>query len=194
MLELLDQWDQQLFLLINGLHHPWIDPIMLAITSRYHPIPIYILAIGFMLWKYKWKGLWLLITVISTILIANHITAEMMKPFFERFRPCRNLNIKEQIHLLIKCKGTYGMASSHASSSVAMITTLWLLFKNRVNWIRYLYIWVLLVIYSRIYVGVHYPGDVIIGSLVGLAVSFGLVFLYRRLDQKYAISIDHSKH
>jgi len=189
MIELLDQWDQQLFILINGLHHPVLDSGMLIITSRYYPIPLYLLLIIAIIWKYKIKGLWVVVALVAAVLLANHLTSEIMKPMIGRLRPCRNPDLDAHIHLIVVCKSVYGMASSHASNSMALITALWLLMRRHNQYIPYLFIWVILVNYSRIYIGVHYPGDVMVGTLVGALASILVVGLYKRLDQRYAIGI-----
>jgi len=151
MIDFLNELDQSLFLFLNGDYSNFIDQVMLILTSRYYPIPIYILLIVLVIWKYRLKGLWLIITIVMTVLIANHLTSEMMKPFFGRLRPCHDESIQDQVHLLIKCKGLYGFASSHASSTISLVTILWLLFRKNYSWVGWLFIWAILVSYSRVH-------------------------------------------
>jgi len=189
MIEFLDQLDKQLFLLLNGLHHPVLDEIMVALSSRYYPIPIYVFFLFFLIWRFRVKSIWLILTIAAVVLIANHICSEMMKPFFERWRPCQGEALGEQVHLLIRCKGSYGFASSHASTTFGLVTILFLLFRDKFKYVVYLYIWAGLVSYSRIYVGVHYPGDIIVGAAIGVLIAILCYRLYIQADKKYGIGI-----
>jgi undecaprenyl-diphosphatase len=100
-----------------------------------------------------------------------------MKPGFERLRPCQNPNLKEWIHLVGGCGGMYGFASSHAANSFALACCLIKIYSSK-RWLFWsILIWAIIVSYSRIYVGVHYPGDVITGALIGIFISLLLNYL-----------------
>ncbi len=94
-----------------------------------------------------------------------------MKPAFERLRPCHNPRLTDWIHVLGGCGGKYGFASSHASNTFALATGLALVFR-KVRWAGTgIFVWAIIVSYSRIYVGAHYPGDLLAGAFVGIFIS-----------------------
>jgi len=187
--ELLGQLDIELFLGLNRLHNRFFDVIMLAFTNRYYPIPLYIAMVGLIVWKYRLNGLWAILAIGLAVLLANHTTSEIMKPFFGRLRPCYNQNLTDQIHLLVPCGGQWSFASSHASSSFALAAGLWFLLRKTVSWVWVAFIWAGIVSYSRIYVGKHYPADVVAGALVGFLSAWMVYLVYRWLDRKYNLAI-----
>ena len=189
MIEYLDHIDTQLFLALNGVRNSFFDTVMVGLTNRYFPTPIYLMLIGIIIWKYRWNGFWALLAIVISVLIANHITAEIMKPLFERLRPCYNPAIADRIHLLVPCEGKWSFASSHASSTFGLASALWFLFRKKISWVWVTFIWSSLVSYSRIYVGKHYPADVIVGALVGFLSAWLVYYFYLKLDRKYSIAI-----
>lgn len=189
MIEILDRLDTDLFNTLNGLHNSFFDAIMVVLTNGLYPIPIYILLIVLIIWKYGKNGIWATLAIGLAVLLANHITSEIMKPFFERLRPCYNPDLDSTIHLLVPCGGKWSFASSHASSTFSLATALWLLFRKKISWVWIAFVWSSLVSYSRIYVGKHYPGDVLVGAAVGFISGWLIYQLYLWLDRKYTIAI-----
>ncbi|MEM6765248.1 MAG: phosphatase PAP2 family protein [Bacteroidota bacterium] len=174
MLETLLDIDKQLFILINSAHHPWVDTLMYLVSTKTFWIPAYAILLWFM---YKQKGLvptlWLLVGVAIAITIADQFTSSFMKPFFERFRPCRPENNWDYLVHLVnnKCGGKYGFASSHAANFFALATLMSQVFqKSRLSWGFFGV--AALVAYSRVYLGVHFPGDVLVGGIVGICAGF----------------------
>lgn len=168
MLDALITADQQLFLLLNDLHQPWLDPIMNWITGRKEWIPFYALLFGWIFWKYRWQGLWVAFFIGITIGLADQFASTFCKPFFGRLRPCHEPNIAAAVHLVHGCGGKYGFISSHAANTFGLAAFLSLVGGKEVKWLRWIFLWAAVVSYSRIYVGVHYPADIIIGGLSGI--------------------------
>jgi len=177
MLEKLMQTDQQALLWLNSHHSPVWDSIMFHISGRPEWIPFYAVILGFLTWKYRWKTLWILLAVIILITLSDQF-ANLLKSGVQRPRPCKDPEIRHLVHLVNNyCGGAFGFVSGHAANSFALATLVSLLFRR--CWVTSgMLVWAAIVSYSRIYLGVHYPGDVlggaVLGALLGLAVYYGV--------------------
>jgi undecaprenyl-diphosphatase len=173
MIEQLISLDTELFFLINGFHTPFLDLIMHWLSDRYIWIPMYLFVI-FTIYKSNNKNWWaILLVIIISVGFADFFTSGLMKPFFERLRPCHVAFLSEKIHLNGNCGGKYGFASSHAANSFALATSYFLFFgKKNQNLSIFLFIWAILVSFSRIYNGVHYPLDITVGAFIGSFISY----------------------
>ena len=158
--------DYELFSAINGLHSGPLDSFMEAISSRVTAIPMYVLMALFLYKKYQSKFWWILGTLILLILISDQVSVAV-KFTVERLRPCHDPLLSSTIHLVKnKCGGQFGFYSSHASNTAALSIFLLQFTRNKI--VHYILItWVILVGYSRIYLGAHFPGDIISGWIAG---------------------------
>jgi undecaprenyl-diphosphatase len=110
-----------------------------------------------------------------------------MKPFFKRLRPSRDPALKELVHTVNGYKnGKYGFASRHAANTMGIAFFFWLLFANRYRWIWILFIWATVVSYSRIYLGVHFPGDILVGMLIGILSGYFCFSLNKKLESGFS--------
>ena len=179
MLQTLDNLDERLFLYLNGLHTEWLDTLMYWITLKYTWFPVYFLLILVVIRKYRTRGLMMCLGMVLAVGISDQITSGWMKPFFERLRPCHVADIQAVVHTVAGCGGRFGFASSHASTTFGLATTVWLMLRSWSPYFGWAFAWAATVAYSRIYVGVHYPLDIITGGVIGCTVGWLVYQLYR---------------
>lgn len=174
MLETLNNWDTQLFLFLNGMHSPFWDGIMAWVSAKMNWIPLYVLITAYLVYKYRWKSLWIILGAAILITMSDQASVKLFKEQFERLRPCKQEHLAQLVHLVNgRCGGMYGFVSSHAANhfAVALYTALWV--RNRWYWIAIM-LWAAVISYSRIYLGVHFPGDIIGGTALGLLLAWGV--------------------
>jgi undecaprenyl-diphosphatase len=181
MLDELNRIDQQAFLWLNGQHSPFWDTIMFHVSSKPEWIPLYVIILGLIIWKYRWKSLWLILAAVLLITLSDQF-ANLLKAAVRRIRPCKDPEIGYLVHLVRDyCSGLYGFVSGHAANSFALATFVSLLFRR--TWVTAgMVFWAALLSYSRIYMGVHYPGDVIAGAILGAVLGYGIILILRFLD------------
>lgn len=184
MIEFLESIDRSLLLSINGWNSPFFDQLMWFISGKASWVPLYLILLFFIIKKerqYWWLafiGLGLAIT------LADQISVKAFKEVFERYRPSHNLELKGLLHHVKGyLGGTYGFVSSHAANTFAIAGFLFLFYKNRTASIALL-LWAALVSYSRVYLGVHYPSDVVCGGLLGLTAGVLMHALYNKVILK----------
>lgn len=187
MVEYLNQIDTQLFLFLNSINSPFWDTVMWHISGKLTWAPLYLTIIYFIFRKYRWKTLWILIAIAVVVTLADQISVHFFKNVFERLRPCHNPELRELVHLVnSKCGGQFGFVSSHAANTFGVAMFLLNLF--RLKWFSIsILLWAAVVSYSRIYLGVHYPGDVLVGSLLGVIVGWIVWKLYSFLTAKIKV-------
>lgn len=171
MLEKVKSLDESLFLWLNSFHYEFLDSLMLLITHRLTWIPFYVMMLVYLYQNIKKQKILTILTIILAVGLADYVTSGLMKPYFMRPRPCYNPNFTAFIHVPGKCGGQFGFASSHAANSFALFTALFLRLGWHNNWTKFTLIWAVVVSYSRIYVGVHYPADILVGMLVGFVIA-----------------------
>jgi len=130
-------------------------------------IPLYGL-IAFVLYKkYGNKILWLGLLTVVTIILSDQ-TSGIFKHFVHRLRPCNNTELADTIHRVVECGVGFSFVSAHAANHFAIATFLSFLMGGNKKWIAFLYLWASAIAFSQVYVGVHYPGDVFGGAVVGI--------------------------
>jgi undecaprenyl-diphosphatase len=180
---MLERLDQQLFLFLNSFNSPFWDQVMSVISGVITWVPLYLAILIVLGFKYKRKFFILILIIIIAVTLSDQVSV-LIKNGVHRLRPCHEPSLEGLVHLVKGyCGGKYGFVSSHASNSF-MVATFSLLMIRR-KWFSYsMIIWALIVGYSRIYLGVHYPIDVICGSLLGILVGWGVYKLYEVTDRK----------
>ncbi len=184
MLEQLLHIDTEILLAINGWHAPWADTLMWIISAKATWIPLYLLLVGLLVWRYRKPAMtnvkWLqrvpvcvvMITVIGLAVgAADFIASGILKDLVARPRPTRVPELGGVLHLVRGYRsGQYGFVSSHAANTMAVALLFSLIWRNKIATVG-LMLWVAANCYSRMYLGVHYPLDILGGLMVGALVA-----------------------
>jgi len=175
--------DQNIFLFLNSLHSPFFDTVMWILSLKTVWIPLYLAIIWMVINKYG-KGAWTPLLLIPLLVLIDDQGSSFLKNLTERPRPCHEPALAGMVHTVNGyCPGMYGFVSGHAANSFGVAAfTAPLLKKRWYSW--FIFIWAALVSYSRLYLGVHYPGDIIGGVILGLIAGFGLAWAAKEINQK----------
>ena len=164
--------DTDLFLYLNGLHANWLDKVMIAVTQMWVWAPLYLLLIYWTVKQYGKRCWWVFLAVGVVVLCSDQLSAHVCKPFFQRLRPCYNPDLQDLIYLPKgMAGGRFGFVSSHAANTFAVAAFLTPVLRNYRPWLGIvLYLWAFISSYSRIYLGFHYPGDILCGAILGILI------------------------
>lgn len=179
--------DKKIFLFLNGLNHPHLDPVMFYTTKTFFWMPLYLFLIFLIFKNYKQDGWFILIGAAITIVLTDQITTSLMKPYFARLRPSQDPSLIGLVHLVNGYKGgLFGFASSHAANTFGTAIFIWLVLKSFYKGVGWIFIWAAFMTYTRIYLGVHFPGDIIVGSIIGLCCGWIAFRISKWLIERYS--------
>lgn len=180
-MEQLLELDKTLTLEINGCHSPFFDAFFYTYTKTAVWIPLLLLLFVLIYKQWRTQGLWIILFIGLSILLSDQISSSIIKPLVARLRPTHDPDMSPLIHTVNNYRsGLYGFLSSHAANTFAVVTLLTLVFK-RTGFAIAFYLWAFFTAYSRVYLGVHFAGDVfcgaILGSFIGLLLYYALVYI-----------------
>lgn len=185
MFETLENIDRSLFLKLNGFHNEVLDAVIPVLTYFPSWTPVFLLVLLFLVRKYK-KRAWLFVVIFPLMILFSDQGANLVKKSVKRYRPTHNNEISMQVHTVDGYKGGhYGFVSGHAANSFALSVMVILLFPAMSKWLKLVcIIWALLICYTRIYLGVHYPSDLFVGACIGILSALVMYRLFKELDKK----------
>jgi len=181
VIETILQWDKELYLLINSWNSPLLNSVMVVISGQIIWFPF---IIGFLYYGFKnldRKSFYLFALFLALGIYAADMTSSyLLKNHFLRFRPCKVPELRSIINRFgQKCGGKYGFVSSHASNSFFLVAFSVFALELKSKWKHALWILPIMVSYSRLYLGVHYPSDVTGGAIVGIGWAWCLTFYFK---------------
>ena len=182
-MDTLKQIDQSLLLFLNSFHNSFWDKAVTIFTSVEIWIPFYLLIIYFIVKTYKRNSIYILIMIGLSIVLSDQF-ANVIKNFVERLRPTQDPILGSIVHNVYNRGGAFGFFSAHAANTFTLAIISAKLFKNQIYTIL-IFIWAILVSYTRIYIGLHYPGDILAGWIWGFLAGWAFYLLMVRMQKRY---------
>jgi membrane-associated phospholipid phosphatase len=180
-MEQLIEFDKHLFYLINGVwNNALFDTILPPIRNKYFWAPLYMFIVGFSLINYKKNGFYIILGILLTFVLSDLLSSSIIKPLYGRLRPCNDLTMVDNVRLLVNCGSGFSFTSSHATNHFAISWFMIIVFMRPYKWVLPVgLIWAAAVSYAQVYVGVHFPADIMGGSIVGSLIGLltGMTFV-----------------
>lgn len=179
------QEDKELFLVLNNWGSQPFDQFWILVSDKWIWIPMYIIFLYFLYKNYSFKVLLYILLFVAIGVTASDQLASIFKHGIARLRPCHDAELYNKMRI-VKCGGQYGFYSAHASSTFFLATYLTILLRKNIKWIPYfLFFWAVVVSYSRIYLGYHFPMDVIVGASMGFLLGgFFATLVYKIINRQ----------
>ena len=176
MTETLHRLNADLLLFFNSYHQEWCDNFMLLFTDRFTWIPLYVFIVGIIIHCYGWRRAPIIfVGVALTITLADQLCASVLRPMFKELRPSNPENPLSEFVTVVNGYrgGRYGFPSCHAANTFALTAFLYVIIPKR-KFLVFTLVWALMNCYSRMYLGVHYPGDILAGAAIGSVIGYGV--------------------
>lgn len=187
MLEFIKNIDLEFFLFLNGLHADWADTFFYIITNTFFWVPLYLLVTGLIIARWKKKSVIILLFMVLTVFFTDQ-SCNFLKKTIKRLRPSHDVELAEKVHLVTKPDGDFyrggrfSFPSGHAANSVILVYFFGFFVRTRKKWpLILMMLWPLLFSYSRIYLGVHYPFDILAGFILGSCLSLLFIFITMKI-------------
>lgn len=182
MLEQLIAWDKTLFYLLNSAWaNPFCDSLLPWLRNKFLWMPLYVFIVSFFLINFRKRGVYALLYLGMVVLFCDQISSDIIKPFIGRVRPCNDPVWDDSIRLLVGCGSGFSFTSSHAANHFGVATFLGIILRQHSRIFLPLgFLWAGIICYAQVYVGVHYPLDVVGGALLGIAIGAGISVLFQK--------------
>ena len=190
MLQHLIHIDQLILLAVNGCHAPWADTLMWIVSGKLTWIPLYLLLAALLFWRFGWRRALVILAAFGLAVgLADYISSGLIKPLVCRLRPTHEPAIMDSVHLVNGYRGGwFGFVSSHAANTLACALLFCLVWRKPAA--CWLMLWVALNCYSRMYLGVHYLGDILGGLAVGCLTAGLAYLLWKYVERRWLPSPD----
>ena len=184
--------DKQAMIFLNNLGSSTFDPFWILVSEKWFWIPLYIIFLYFLYKNFNKKSLFYILLFVALGITASDQIANIFKFGFERLRPCHDPSL-EGLLREVKCGGKFGFYSAHSSNSFFVATYLTILLGKKIKQLPYfLFVWAAIVAYSRVYLGMHFPGDIIIGAIMGILLALFFGTLARKVIKKSEVTTQDS--
>lgn len=183
-METLLELDKNLFIFLNSLGSERFDGFWLFITKQINWIPIFLIIMYLVFKHLGWRHALMILLVMALLIALTDQTTNLFKNYFQRLRPVNNTDLDSVIHFVHK-RSSFSFISGHASNSMAAAFFLYKVLKPYLKYMGFIFLWPLIFAYSRIYLGLHYPGDILAGYIWGIIMALLLMKLYTFLRDKY---------
>ncbi len=180
MLEKLIQLDKQLFIFLNGLGSSTFDALWLIITKQAYWMPIFLFLLYLVYKKIGTRQTLILLLFVAVLVAFTDQITNLFKNHFQRLRPCNDTSINTIIRV-VKGSNSYSFFSGHAANTSAVAMFLFLNFRKKYKYFGVIFIWPLIFAYSRIYLGLHFPVDILTGYFFGTTFGFLMFKVYRKI-------------
>lgn len=184
MLDWLLEADKNLLVYLNSLGSETFDGLWLFITKQAYWTPFFLFLLYITLKKLGWKNTVLIILMIAVLIAFTDQTTNLFKKGFQRLRPCNNPEINGIIRV-VQQRSSFSFISGHAANSMAAAFFLFKVLRPYYKYMGFIFLWPLVFAYSRIYLGLHYPGDILAGYIWGVFTSSLVLILYRYLYKRF---------
>jgi undecaprenyl-diphosphatase len=184
--------DKQAMIFLNNLGSSTFDPFWILVSEKWFWIPLYVIFLYFLYKNFNKKSLFYILLFIALGITASDQIANIFKFGFERLRPCHDPSL-EGLLREVKCGGKFGFYSAHSSNSFFVATYLTILLGKKIKQLPYfLFVWAAIVAYSRVYLGMHFPGDIIVGAIMGILLALFFGTLAKKVIRKSEVTTQDS--
>lgn len=188
MLEKIIALDKQLLVFLNSFGSETFDPFWLIITQKANWTPFFLLLLFLIFKKLGAKQTLIVVLFVAVLLTLNNTITDLVKNYFQRIRPCNDIDIKEIIRN-VKPSQTFSFFSGHAANSSAAMFFLFLVMRKFYKNFWWIFLYPLIFAYSRIYLGLHFPTDILIGYIVGGSMGFFIYKIYQLFQKKFFYNV-----